>query len=438
MATSGDWITPRLWGVEWFEKPALLYWLIALGTKAGFPMELAGRLPVALVSLGFAVFFYWRSRRLFGEMVARYATAVLATSAGWIAYSHFAVTDLPLSVCFGATMLLFLEWLKGGSQRLLWAAGVCWGLAILAKGLVPIALALPVVWFARHRWPELWKPALAAAVVALPWYVACYAANGWVFLDVFIVRQHFGRFANEGLKHGQPFWFYVPVLFGLLFPWSPALFAAMRQDSVKDVSRQYLVAWLLWTLVFFSLFLNKLPGYILPLLPAAALLIALALDEVNRAYFALIAGAALLGLLPLLPDALPVALADGFTHIPFAQLPWRYVLVGVAGAVFVFRHEYSTSRMAAVLLLAVGMVAGVAYLKREAFPKLEEQISARRLWRGIAPRRSEICMGNMERRWRYGLNYYAVKPLPDCLVADKPVMLEQRGGDRPLPWIKVP
>ncbi|MBY0504099.1 MAG: glycosyltransferase family 39 protein [Bryobacteraceae bacterium] len=438
MAKSGDWITPRLWGNEWFEKPALLYWMIGLGHKLGLPGELAARLPIALLSLAFAVFFYWRVRGIFGELPARFATLALATSAGWVAYSHFAVTDLPLAVCFGAAMLLYLEWANGGDQWLVWTAGACLGLAVLAKGLVPLVLALPALWFSRDQRKEWWKPVVALLVVALPWYAACYAANGWLFIDVFIVRHHFSRFADDTLKHAQPFWFYVPVLIGAVFPWSPALLLTARADSLRDPRRQYVVAWLLWTLLFFSLATNKLPGYLLPLLPAAAILIGLALAEVEKAYIALIAGALLLGLVPLVAEVLPIALADGLSHAKPGDLPWRYLAIGAIGAGLVFRHEYATSRAAAVSLLAIGSVAGIAYLKREAFPKLEAQVSARPLWRGIAPRRAEICMGNMERRWRYGLNYYAVKPLPDCLVAPRPVILEQRGGDRPLPWIQQP
>lgn len=438
MARSGDWVTPRLWGNEWFEKPALLYWMIAAGTRLGLPGELAARLPVALLSLAFALFFYWRVRELFGELPARFATVVLTTSAGWIAYSHFAVTDLPLAVCFGTAMLLFLEWLSGGAEWLVWLAGACLGLAVLAKGLVPLALALPALWFARHRLTELWKPVIAMLVVALPWYVACYAANGWIFFDVFILRHHFGRFTDDALKHVQPFWFYVPVWFAALFPWTPALLLTIRRESLQDPRRQFTVAWLLWTLVFFSLSTNKLPGYLLPLLPAAAILIGLALAEVEKAYFALIAGALLLGLVPIIAEVLPVALADGLSHADLSQLPWRYLAIGLVAAGLVFRHEYATSRSAAVLLLAIGSVAGIAYLKRHAFPQLESQVSARPLWRGIAPRRAEICTGSMDRHWRYGLNYYSVKPLPDCLVAPRPIILEQRGNDRPRPWIQQP
>src|SRR5688500_18050329 len=101
MANTGDWITPRLWGEPWFEKPALLYWLVALGNLAGLSSDLAPRLPVALLSVSFLIFYFSRIRREFGETAAWYATGILATTAGWLAYSHVAVTDVPLAATFG-------------------------------------------------------------------------------------------------------------------------------------------------------------------------------------------------------------------------------------------------------------------------------------------------------------------------------------------------
>src|SRR6202050_113097 len=108
MAATGDWITPRLWGQPWFEKPALLYWMTAAGFKLGLGPDLAPRLPVALLSVAFLVFFWLQLRRIFDGWVAGCATAILATAAGWLAYSHVAVTDLPLSALFSAAILFSL------------------------------------------------------------------------------------------------------------------------------------------------------------------------------------------------------------------------------------------------------------------------------------------------------------------------------------------
>ena len=70
MAQSGDWITPRLWGSPWFEKPALLYWMGAAAFRLGVPADLAPRLPVALLAVGFLVFYWWILRREFSCRVA--------------------------------------------------------------------------------------------------------------------------------------------------------------------------------------------------------------------------------------------------------------------------------------------------------------------------------------------------------------------------------
>src|SRR6266545_2995994 len=110
MARSGDWVTPRLWGEPWFEKPALLYWMTGAAFRLGLNADLAPRLPVAIASVAFLIFFFFTLRREFGWQPAAYATAILATSAGWVAYSQNGVTDIPLAATFSAAVLLSLRW----------------------------------------------------------------------------------------------------------------------------------------------------------------------------------------------------------------------------------------------------------------------------------------------------------------------------------------
>ena len=109
MARTGDLTTPRLWGEPWFEKPPLLYWMIAAGFKAGLGPELAPRLPVALLSLCFLVFFWDRLRRIWDLPVASFSVVILATTAGWVALSGVAITDIPMAVFFSAAVLLALQ-----------------------------------------------------------------------------------------------------------------------------------------------------------------------------------------------------------------------------------------------------------------------------------------------------------------------------------------
>ena len=137
MAATGDWITPRLDGEAWLEKPPLLYWMSAIGFRLGLGPESAPRVPLALASVCFLIWFRFYLRRWLSDGQAFCAAAMLATSAGWIGYSYVAVTDVPLTICFAAAMLVSLAWIEGGRARDAVLAGALFGLAVLAKALVP-------------------------------------------------------------------------------------------------------------------------------------------------------------------------------------------------------------------------------------------------------------------------------------------------------------
>src|SRR6202521_3453609 len=156
MARSGDWVTPRLDGSPWFEKPPLLYWMTGAGYRLRLSDEWAARLPLALASLAFLWFFERTLAREFSPRVALAATGILATSAGWVAYSFAAVTDLPMSAALGAATLIGVFGPSAIPTRArqttvlgVWA-GVFLGLAVLAKGFVPLVLIAPVLLIARR------------------------------------------------------------------------------------------------------------------------------------------------------------------------------------------------------------------------------------------------------------------------------------------------
>ena len=429
MARSGDWTTPRLWGEPWFEKPALLYWMIGVAFRLGLNENLAPRLPVALLSCAFLIFYFWILRREFGPRPAMLATVVLATSAGWLGFSHVGVTDLPLAAFFSAAMLLSLDWLRSGSRRLLPWAAACLGLAVLSKGLIPIVLMLPLIWYGRRRFVDLLRPPvlLSLLLVAAPWYVLVYARHGAPFLETFILEHHLGRFASEALQHVQPLWFYLPVLAGALFPWTPALVLLFRRSLYSDPRRVFLLAWLLFGLVFLSIATNKLPGYILPLVPAAAALTGLALDEARDRRWVLCASAVLLCLVVPLADVLPQALAGGLSRAtwPAFRLFW---LLPVVLAVPLWRFA---QRPAAVASLAAAVVVAVIYLKVAAFPRLDALASARPVWRQVAAVRESACVDDIHRNFRYGLNYYSTVPLPGCDVDPRATRVTQAVGQPP-------
>lgn len=416
MAESGDFVTPRLWGEPWFEKPALLYWMIAAGHRLGLEAEWAARLPVALLSLAFLVFFCGAVRREFGDPEALCATAVLATSGGWLAFSSIGATDLPLAATLGAALLIAAR--TGPlTARQAAAAGACLGAAVLAKGLVPLVLFAPVVAIRWRELPRLVVCGAAALAVAAPWYAVCYAANGWPFVQEFFIKHHFSRFASDELQHVQPWWFYLPVLAAGMFPWTPAL-ALIRLGGGGRL--RFWTGYVAFGLVFFSVSTNKLPGYVLPLVPGLAILAGVGIARAARPCPWLIAAAALLLLTPIAVQILPVALLEGVTKADFS-LGQTELLVLLGGVAVCAALAWSSNRLAPAALamtVAAGMAAAVVYAKVQVYATLDEKVSVRGYWRRVAPEIERYCVGDLRRSWVYGLNYYAGRALPVCAEQD--------------------
>lgn len=420
MAESGDWITPRLDGQPWFEKPPLLYWMTALGHLARLPDEWAARLPVALAGLGFLLFFWQTLEREFSRRVALYATAILGTSAGWASLSFAAVTDLPMSAALGAAMLIGLfgpsayRGAKPGrepSQRLQGiAAGVLWGLAILGKGFVPAVLMAPVLLVCRGK--RLWILASAVATAG-PWYALVSVQQGAAFWDEFFWRHHVQRVYSTALEHGQPFWYYVPVFLAGLFPWTPLTALVFRRSLLDDGRIRFLLLWLAGGMMFFSIAVNKLPAYVLPLLPAAAIVLAAGLDKVKPREAAWWVGGstAVLAAVPTIARMLPEALLAGLSKSQFQPAvgwPLFFAAAGVAWLAWMERKD------GAVLAAALAAATALFYLKSVSFPALEERVSVRAFWRAHQPAVSSACLEGIARAPTYGLNYYARRAMKPC------------------------
>ncbi len=429
MARSGDWITPRLWGEPWFEKPALLYWMIGLAQRLGLGDDLSPRVPVAMLSVLFLGSFYFLLRRFFGTHAAFFAAAMLATSAGWVAFSHVGATDLPLAVFFSLSLLLAAEWLRKGDLRWAAGAGLALGFAVLAKGLVPIVLAAPIAWQGRKHFRHLMVFGGCAVLAAAPWYIAVTARFGRAFVDDFFWRHHFQRFASDVLQHQQPVWFYLPVLAGALFPWAPVLALLANSSLYRNAAVRLFLLSAAWGFLFFSLSTNKLPGYLLPLLPAICAVGGVALAGSSKWRVAVVASALLLVLLPTIVQILPQALASGLSK---ASLDLRSAALSAIPLVLLALVVARLSKGAAVALVAAAAAFGVVYLKLAVYPALEESASARPLWSEIASRRQNVCVDSLHRNWRYGLNYYSVQPLPDCTEAGREFEVVQQPGRHPV------
>jgi 4-amino-4-deoxy-L-arabinose transferase-like glycosyltransferase len=400
-----------LWGAGWFEKPPLLYWMVATGFGAGLGNEFAPRVPVALLSVVFLGAFFWVLRREFGQSVAAYATAILGTAGGWIAISEVAATDLPMAAMFGLTVLFVLPWLRTGDRRWLNAAAITLGLAFLAKSAPPLVLALPILWFGRHRWRDLVHPLpiLLFLLVTAPWHIACYLRNGPIFIRTLFWQHQFERFVSPNLQHVQPWWFYVRLLPAGFFPWTPVMALLFRRELYADRRLKFLLATAAWGFLFFSASKNKLPFYLLPLLPPIAILMGVALERSRMAgRSVVILSAALCGAFPILVARLP----QWMSRNPYAAGPAMPLALAVVMLLGFAAACFAPSRKVAVTVVAVLASTGYMWIKAETFPYIDAAATARPAAQALGTARA--CVKDLPRDLRYGLNYYTARPLPDC------------------------
>ncbi len=423
MAQNGDWITPKLWGSPWFEKPPLLYWLTAAGNSIGLGPELSGRLPVVLLGLIFLVAAFFLLRKEFGNEAAGLSSFLLATSAGWLAFSQLCLTDLPLSVFFSLAVFVALPMLhREVSMKEIYTRfaiiGACLGVGTLAKGLVPIALAIPFFWFFRRWWRNWWIAFSACVLVAGPWYVAVYKMNGYPFIEEFFLKHHLERLYSASLQHVQPWYYYFPVLLSGLFPWTPLMILLGVKPTCWDRRRRFLASISLFGLFFFSLSLNKLAGYILPLFPSMFALLGAQFEirsfqRLNRIWF--VYCACLIALIPFLATLLPQALKLGRLSWPlveqssrgFTRIEFFYVALPLA-VVILARRSWLP------VLLLLSLTANGIYLKEKSDPVLDESVSARAFWKKIKSVSGNTCEDWLGRDWLYGLQFYRGSAYPPC------------------------
>lgn len=298
MAETGDWVTPRLYGQPWFEKPVLYYWGAAFCFKLFGVSETTARLPSALSALFATLALAWLALRLYGAETARWFLLLLPTTVGMIGFSHAAATDMPFSgmltmamVCAAVVLGLTSNEKSPILPRTPWLAlflfGFFLGAAVLAKGPAAIILSGGAIFFwalFTKRWRDafrLFHPIAIASflLTALPWYIVCSRRNP-DFFRVFIIEHNFKRYLTPEFQHIQPFWYYIPVLLVSFFPWIPLLIwslnSGIRFARKNPISHKtlFLLSWSFFCVLFFSTSHSKLPGYVLPAIPAIGLLLA--------------------------------------------------------------------------------------------------------------------------------------------------------------------
>jgi 4-amino-4-deoxy-L-arabinose transferase-like glycosyltransferase len=251
MYVTGDWITPRLGGIEWFEKPALTYWLLASGYALFGENEFGARLAVAAVATFGALLLYFFGRRARSARFGYLSAAALATCGLWPGFARGVTCDLPLTVAIEIALLSFFLWQseesRAGADRLWYVFCFALGLATLAKGLIGVVLPLMIIapyLILTGSWRSLLRPRLVVfgslifLATAAVWYAPVVARNGREFIDEFFVGHHFQRYMSNKYRHPQPFYFFSLVALAGSFPWSFYLISSLaRRDSWASLKR---------------------------------------------------------------------------------------------------------------------------------------------------------------------------------------------------------
>jgi 4-amino-4-deoxy-L-arabinose transferase-like glycosyltransferase len=454
MATTGDWVTPRLYGQPWFEKPVLYYWAAGAGFLFHLPAEWAARLPSALAALVAAIAIGWLAWKQYGSEAEPLASPwlmaplIFSTSVAAIGFARAAGPDMLFSAAITLAMASSASVLRRrGAWRLVEYAGASdagtseyaslallggWlGLAVLAKGPAGVVLAAGAigVWaIATSQWRSalrLAHPIAIAAfcIVALPWYVLCAARNP-DFIHIFIFQHNFERYLTPMFQHRQPFWYFLPILILGLLPWTIGLWPvgqnglqAWREKSWRDSPGFFFACWAAFPILFFSLSQSKLPGYILPAIPPLALLIARALAHRINASNTATSSA---------PSSRSIVTAVGVTWIILSlsatlwlkRLPpparddlgkamLHLAILGVVAGIVIAALGLLRNHAALVLTLVVTLIfveaAGASIL-----PALDPFISARVHANSFLNDRfpNRIFTYHVTRSWQYGLNFY--------------------------------
>ena len=431
MLARHDWITPTLGGKPWLEKPALYYWQTMLAYSVFGVSDWAARLSSALDATLMVVAVYLFLRR-FRPGFQLDGALMAASASGVIGFARAASTDMPLAATFSIAMLAWYAWYESASKRYLALAYVFLGLAMLAKGPVAPFLATVIVMIfsaAKGDYRLLartcWVPGIALFVVtALPWYVAVQLRNP-EFFRVFILEHNLARFEKDIYHHTQPFWYYLPVALLGLVPWTMFAIAGAVETirawwrekrelfQSEDALPAFLVIWLVVPVAFFSFSASKLPGYIVPALPAGTLLLA---EYVRRHVIDDDAPRLVLIIFHSMVAALPVVAALMMQYIVFQhRLPWGRATAISAGiaAVLAIGIALTLRRLPGLRLLRfvtlVPVVLAVAAVLRLGAPSLDATLSARPVALEISrvdKRSLPLAILRLSRETEYGLHFY--------------------------------
>jgi 4-amino-4-deoxy-L-arabinose transferase-like glycosyltransferase len=422
-----DLVTPTLYGNAWLEKPPLYYWRAMVAYRLLGVNDWAARIPSTSAAT-FMVFVTYFFLRRFRPGTQLNGALITASSAGMIGFARGAGPDMHLAATFVIGMLAWFAWYSGGRKLWLAAFYAFMALGTLAKGPVaPLLAALIIAGFAwavremRLVVRTIWLPGiLLYLAIALPWYVAVQLHNPQ-FLREFMLQHNLERFTTNLYHHRQPFWYFLPVLLLGAIPWTafavPGWWEAVRGWKERLAAHaalpRFLAIWTAVVVLFFSLSQSKLPGYILPAIPAFALLAADWVSRRERLAWTIIViqgvlSGGLLGAVLLYPSVLVYGRA-----VPVAA---RWVAAGAALLVLVATVSTLGRKGTAMLRLVVltPLIVGLALLLRPFAATIDNAFSVRPVAREIAlleAKPIQVAIFRASRETEYGLAFYRGQPI---------------------------
>jgi 4-amino-4-deoxy-L-arabinose transferase-like glycosyltransferase len=419
MLERGDFVTPMLNYVKYFEKPPLHYWLNAISLSIFGENEFAARFAGTLCGVLTVLVTYYLGRTLFGRRTALLSATLLGTSMGFLIQSRINFTDMTLTCCLTAAYGCFMMAARDEAEhkvRDYYLFYAFMALAVLAKGLIGIVLPGAVIFLylaVTKRWRLLKEMRICSGtllflLICAPWFVLVSLKNP-EFPQFFFIHEHFQRFLTKIHHRYQPIWFFVPILLATMLPWSLFIPAALKkgwQDRKRHQETLFLILWAGVIFAFFSKSNSKLVPYILPVFPPLALLIGRWFAEegtsksvkwagtATASLFLLIGGAALA--YPRLFQNAEISAADG------ALLGGLFLGLGVVA----FAVSLKGEAMRLFVFLAASAVLVVVIAPPLVYRQVAVEKSAKELARIINERAGAdakiVCFGDYEQ----GIPFY--------------------------------
>ncbi|MBP2630754.1 MAG: arnT 1 [Firmicutes bacterium] len=384
MLANNDFISPRIYGDFWYDKPPMYYWLVAGMMKLFGQREMAARLPSAIFGIITVLAIYFIGKSLVSKRAALFGALILATSFEFFYLGKAAVTDVTLTCFFSMALLAYQK----ESYSLMYAF---MGLAVLTKG--PIGVVLPsfiillhLVFTGQVKKVLHLKIGRGLAIVLLisaPWYFVMYQLHGMDFINTFLGFHNITRFLSPEHPSGTNWYYYIPVLIIGFFPWSMYLMQAVKTGIENRSSKEgntllLLLCWAMSVLVFFSISQTKLISYILPMYPAIALLVGWYIDrlltlELNQSFTH--ANAVFIIMSIFLVTVLSILSYSKIGEV-IAGIRYLGIVLGIM-SVFVILANYKKKNSYAIGTLVIGMMLFVTILMNHIFPVAAEFVSVK-------------------------------------------------------------